>query len=338
MITLLTRDRKFKIVNSDLPFNNDACVIKVLYCGICGSDIKIYKSGNSRVTFPATLGHEVVGRIERINEQVGQFLNLKKGDVVVVGSDYPCGECFYCKRGDTNNCERALALGYQMPGGFQDYIQIPNKEMYMAPIKKIESNNIRPYSLTEPLACVVNAFRKLNYTDKSRLLIIGGGTLGTLAALYARSLGIEDITINDININRFILGATLFGDLFRYNKNKRDLKKEHFDIIFIANSNPKAQIQALNLAKKGTTIHFFGGLTKEHKVELDLNKLHYEEITLTGSHGSTYHDFVKAYNVISMHEDLFDRVITHEHKLTNIEDAFNSVMNLNGLKHLIKLD
>ena len=93
-------------------------LLKILACGVCGSDLRILSSGNNRVKYPAIIGHEIVGEVVAIGEGVSGFSN---GDRLAVGADVPCGECVWCTSGNGNCCDVNYAMGYQFSGGYAEY-------------------------------------------------------------------------------------------------------------------------------------------------------------------------------------------------------------------------
>jgi L-iditol 2-dehydrogenase len=92
-------------------------IVKVLGCGLCGSDIvkfihKISKDGT-------VLGHEIVAQIEEIDSET----NFKIGDTIVTSHHIPCGECVYCKHGNVSMCEHFKSTNIR-PGGFSEYVYL----------------------------------------------------------------------------------------------------------------------------------------------------------------------------------------------------------------------
>ena len=97
--------------------------LKVISCAICGSDIRIYNHGNTRVKLPHIIGHEVVGEVIETTEGCP----LKLGEYCCFGADLPCGDdnCKYCKDGNFSSCDKNYAVGYQFDGGFAETMIIP---------------------------------------------------------------------------------------------------------------------------------------------------------------------------------------------------------------------
>ena len=119
MKTAVIDNDKIKVTQAkNLTMDNQkGAIVKVLGCGLCGSDIvkfvhKISKNGT-------VLGHEIVARIEEINSDT----DFKKGDVIVTSHHIPCGKCNFCKHGNVSMCEHFKATNI-LPGGFSEYVYL----------------------------------------------------------------------------------------------------------------------------------------------------------------------------------------------------------------------
>jgi D-arabinose 1-dehydrogenase-like Zn-dependent alcohol dehydrogenase len=100
-------------------------VIKIMACGICGSDLRMYFEGPTpRYKLPIVLGHELVGKIDQIGEAEQ---DLAVGDIVTIAPIMPCMRCPACIRGEDNLCEQGEVIGCTVAGGFADYMYIRSK-------------------------------------------------------------------------------------------------------------------------------------------------------------------------------------------------------------------
>ena len=91
---------QFNIEETPTPsVTPDSMLVKILACGICGSDIRILGNGNKRVTYPAILGHEICAEVVEIGKDVTGFA---VGDRLAIGADIPCGTCDWCLSGNGN--------------------------------------------------------------------------------------------------------------------------------------------------------------------------------------------------------------------------------------------
>lgn len=316
----------------DIAIKDDEVLLKVESCAICGSDLKIAKHGNHRITSRRTIGHEISGIISKIGSKITNFV---PGDKVSVGADLPCLECESCRIGEVNNCETNLAIGYQFNGGFAEYILLNKHVLNGGPIQKFTDTSYDLACLAEPLACAINGVEKsLGCFPRSlprSALIFGGGPMGLLLAEYLKFLKVESIFILEVNQDRknFISENTGFS-LF----NNHDLK---FDLIFTACPILDTHIQSLDLIAKSGVINFFGGLPiGANNLSIESNFIHYNEICLTGSHGSNPRQHKIALDLIENGSIDLEYLITHRFCLDEINEAFDLARSGKGQKIIVK--
>ena len=154
---VLYASQSFQIVEDIVgPLKTDSALLKVESCAICGSDLRIFKHGNSRITYPAVIGHEISGKIVASNNP-----RLVVGDLISLGADIPCGQCSRCMAGQPNLCSENLAIGYQLQGGFSQYIELDPRLISQGPLSKVAKH--LPSEITclgEPLVCAINGVEK----------------------------------------------------------------------------------------------------------------------------------------------------------------------------------
>lgn len=97
-------------------------LVKVLACGICGTDYKIF-SGETNANYPVVPGHEIAGVVEKSDA-------FEKGQMVVIDPNRSCGECSFCRKGMPQFCENLQATGVTEPGGFAEYVLVENSQVY----------------------------------------------------------------------------------------------------------------------------------------------------------------------------------------------------------------
>lgn len=160
------------------------CIIKVLACGICHSDIHMMNNDWGMSKYPLVPGHEVVGEVVEIGPEV---THLKKGDRVGVG--WQRTSCLYCRdclRGNENLCDRNEGLIVTGPGGFANYLAADSRFAFPIPagIKTTAAG---------PLLCggitVYSALRYAGMGSGLEIGIVGVGGLGHLAVQFASKLG-----------------------------------------------------------------------------------------------------------------------------------------------------
>ncbi len=158
----------------------DDVVVRVHSTGICGTDRNILLG-----RFPArqgvVLGHESVGHVTAIGEQV---TSLKVGDRVVVNPTMYCGDCHFCRRGAFNFCDNKTGseVGVDRDGTFADYVRLPARFLHTLPTAMPLDRAV----FIEPLACVMNNANAVDLQPADDVVILGGGPIGMVFALYAQ--------------------------------------------------------------------------------------------------------------------------------------------------------
>ena len=159
-------------------------LLKVLVGGICGSDLGTYRGTFAYASYPRIPGHEFSAEIVKLNGDGSKF-GLKEGMVVTCNPYFNCGHCYSCERGLVNCCEHNETLGAQRDGAFSEYITMPFERIY-------DGKGLAPEELAaiEPFCISYHGTVTRGKVKKGdRVLVIGAGTIGALAALSAKSQG-----------------------------------------------------------------------------------------------------------------------------------------------------
>lgn len=185
------------IVNMPVPqVTENTVLVKVCYCGICGTDQDLFSSQcsfaeNGEVTYPVRLGHEWSGIVEAVGNCVTEF---KKGDRVVGDNAITCGVCEACQKGDYPNCHHMLNVGTIDPiydGAFSEYYIIPKHHLHKIP----EGISLKAASLAEPLSVAYGGIKRMNINEHSVVAVIGTGCIGMSAVVLAKCLGAKSVVM-----------------------------------------------------------------------------------------------------------------------------------------------
>lgn len=250
------------------PIENDEVKIRLIYGGICGSDVSVYKGKIGHAIYPVRPGHELVGRII----EVGSKVKLKVGTKVVVTPNTFCGVCENCLKGKRNICISKKSLGVNIDGIFSEEITISSK--YVLPIP--EHIPDEKAVLIEPFAVIVHAFEKVSITKDTRVAVIGCGTEGMLAITLASYLGAQ-VTAIDINQAKLEKVKSSFGVTAIA---PNEVKHEKFDVVIEAAGVKEAVEQSVQIVKQGGSVLLIG-LTTE--ATLPIIQIVRNEITILGS-------------------------------------------------------
>jgi len=322
--------------------DENSILVKVKACAVCGSDIRIFHHGNSRVQPPQIIGHEIAGEVVEVGKNVTKF---KVGDRVAIGADVPCGECIFCEAGIGNNCQINYALGYQFAGGFAEYILLNRIVVNYGPIHKIPDHvSYDEAALAEPLGCVLNGLELSNIKLGDNVAIIGTGPIGCMIVEVARRMGASKIIVLDISRQRLDMAKNFGGaDVYVCSSEEDGVQRVleetgglGADVVISANPSPEAQVDALNMAKNRARVNFFGGIPKtKTPVSIDTNLIHYKELFVHGAHGSMPIHHQKAVNLIAAGTIKISNYISHRFKLDDILQAFAVAESREGMRVII---
>ena len=311
MKTAVIRNDKIVIEHTDKITLQDkkGAIVKVLGCGLCGSDIvkfihKISKDGT-------VLGHEIVAKIEEINSNT----NFKVGDVIVTSHHIPCGQCIYCKHGNVSMCEHFKATNIR-PGGFSEYVYL--SEEHLENVAHIKPNNLTNIeaSFYEPLGCIVRAVKRANLLNGDKALVVGLGTIGILTSQALKAYN-ADVTGCDLLDERIKLAKT-----FGINSTK-DVDGE-FDAIFMTSGADKALSTALKYVRNGGKIIVFSS-TPHDETAYPNNEIYYRELTVMGSYSPAPIDLQDSLKLLESGKVKVSGLST-EYKLDEVQRAFDDTM------------
>jgi len=170
-------------------------VCKVAAAGICGTDIEIYHGTMAYIEmgmleYPWTPGHEWSGVVDTIGEGV---TSLKPGDRVVGECSVSCNSCPACVRGDYHLCETRTEIGLtgRYPGAFAEYVRMPAASCIKIPA----GVKLQEAGMTEPAAVAVHAVDLLGVMPGEKVVVLGDGTIGQLAAQVAKAAGASPLVV-----------------------------------------------------------------------------------------------------------------------------------------------
>lgn len=231
----------------------DQLVVKVGYCGICGTDLHSTREGEATVDSGCILGHEFVGEVAEVGADLKSAWQV--GDRVCSLPFLGCGHCVACANGRPFECASVQLTGLQVPGGFAEYVKTGALETLRLP----DGLALESAALIEPLAVALHAVRVANMQAGQRVLITGAGPIGLAVALWARTLGARDVVISEFAESRRALatklGATAVvdpaGDLL---EQFTDASGGEPDMIFECVGAPGLLQQCVEIAPRHCTL------------------------------------------------------------------------------------
>lgn len=169
-------------------------VLAVAGCGICGTDLHI-ADGQFAPSLPVVPGHEFAGEVVAVGSEV---TGIGVGDRVAVDPSLYCHECWFCRRGRGNQCERWGGIGVTVDGAAAEYVAAPAANCVRLP----DGVSLADAALIEPLSCAVHGFDVLAPALGDHYLIYGAGTMGLMMMELAKRAGAASVSMVDLNPGR----------------------------------------------------------------------------------------------------------------------------------------
>lgn len=176
-------------------------VVKVTLAAICSSDLHIKHGAVPRAKEGTVLGHEIVGVVREVGEEV---CHLKPGDRVTVNCETFCGECFFCRRGYVNNCSApggGWTLGCSVDGGQAEYVRVPYAENCLNKIPETVSDE-EALLVGDVLSTGYWAAQIAEIQPAETVAVIGAGPTGLCTAMCAKLYSPARVIMIDISKER----------------------------------------------------------------------------------------------------------------------------------------
>ncbi len=289
----------------DLPMpalvRDDDVLVKMGAAGICGSDIHYFRDGrigDQVVQYPAVIGHEGAGVIERVGPAAG---GLKPGDRVAIEPAIACGRCDQCLDDRPNTCRSLLFLGTpgQLPGCFREYVVIPAANCPPLPPGMTVEDGV----LAEPLSIALHSFKLLGGRAPKKTAVLGAGPIGLSVLLAIQSLAPGKVYMTD-KIDDRVEAALRSGAAWAGNPDRDDIVGEIaarepllVDTVFECSGDPAALDQAVDLLMPGGRLVIVG-IPAVPRVSFDIHRLRRKEITIFNVRRQR-HSFSEAIDLIA---------------------------------------
>lgn len=338
----VTGSKQVETVKTQTPeLQAGEALIKVHAVALCTLEQRVY-AGAMKLPLPFLGGHEVAGEIAAFGEKANQK-RWHVGDRVVVRLLYSCGECYYCRTGHTNMCERAqkkpVREGFLPgPGGLCDYVVADTSSLFPIP------DNI-PYeeaSLTEPLACCIHSVERADIDFGEDVVVIGGGIMGQLHTMLAKKRGAR-VIISETDETRGKLALSLGADLW-VNPAKEDAvsrvkeltEGRGADIVFNTTAVADVFAQAISMVGKTGRLIQYSSMHPDAPAPVSPQMLHSGEMVLTGSISPDNTDFFRANRLISSGIISMKKLIAAVYPFEEAQQAFEKAITPGTFRVIIK--
>ena len=312
--------------------NENELLVEVGYCGVCGTDRRIYK-GESHANPPVILGHEYAGKVVEVGKNVTEY---HCGDNVAVDPNIFCGVCEYCREGKINYCNNLKALGVNYDGGFAQYSIVPANQAYLLP----ENFRLDVAAFAEPLSCCIRGIQQADMKLGDSVAIIGAGSIGLLMLQLVQRAGCSKLIIIEPNSAKQKI-AIDYGADFVFAPDKNDLLKNIYDltsggvdvVIECAGTTDAAEL-ALQLPKKGGSVVIFGVASNIEDTAVNFHSVMKKELTIKGSllNPFTFQEAVRLLAEKQINVEKFNSVKVN---LENINSIFDNQPDSLAVKYQI---
>jgi propanol-preferring alcohol dehydrogenase len=305
-------------------------LIRVDACGVCRSDWHVWKGDwrwRMNPALPHILGHEVAGEVVAVGDDVARF---RPGMKVTLPFHLSCGHCPWCESGQSNLCDTYTAIGFSVPGGFAELINIPNADGSLFELPR----DVSPVDAASLGCRVTSAFHgivdKVKLEAGETMVVFGCGGLGLAAVQIGVALGARVIAVdrNQMALERAKgEGATTIvaeGGSPLIADNVRDATSGGADVTVDALGSVHTLTPALDsLKKRGRHLQLgLTGVEEKGFLPTALDAVVKRELTIAGSVGCPRDSFEKLLALVENGKVAPARLIAKRIGLSGIDDAF----------------
>ena len=302
-------------------------LLKLLYGGICGSDLGTYRGTMAYASYPLIPGHEFSAEIVEIGPN---DKGLKSGMVVTANPYFNCGHCYSCQRGLVNCCTGNQTMGVQREGAFAEYIAMPVERIYDG--KGLPAKTL---ALIEPFCISYHGVSRANIQPGDKALVIGAGTIGVLAAVAAKSKGAK-VYLADVAEGKLAYAESFGIDGTILNDGPDALAKavneitggNGFDVTIEAVGLPSTFQNCIGTVAFGGRMVLIG--VGKKNLDFNFTMIQKKELNIFGSRNAYKKDFLELIDLVKSGKVDIDRIGTNTYKWTDAPRAFEEFSNNAG--------
>jgi len=324
---VLRETESLTVEEVDVPqLRHNEILLKVAYCGICGTDPYIYTGRFPIPSLPLIPGHEFSGKVVEVGENVA---SVKKGDRVTADINMSCGNCYFCRKGQKLFCPEIKQIGVHVSGAFADYVKAPETQVYKLP----DNISYEQGALVEPLACAVHGVERTEIQIGSSVAIIGAGPMGLLLLQLAKLQGAYPVIVSELVDYRMDVAKMLGADIV-IDANQKDSVQEvkrltdgrGADYVIEAVGSIPTYMQAFRMMRRGGHLTTFGAPPADADIAIRPFDIYSQELTITGSYAGTYHTWLESIALLSSGKIRADLLITHRFPLKQILEGYHMIL------------
>jgi len=310
---------KAEIVEIEKPVRKtEEATLRLLYGGICGSDLNAYRGAFAYFTYPRIPGHEFSAEIIEISDN---NRGLKPGMIVTCNPYFNCGGCYSCRRGLVNCCADNQTMGVQREGAFSEYITMPVERIYDG--KGLPAKTL---ALIEPFCISYHGIGRAGVRAGDRLLVVGAGTIGVLAGVSAKAKGAE-VYIADVAQDKLNYAMGFGFDGAVLNDSPEALEKavhditgaDGFDVTVEAVGLPSTFQGCVDAAAFGGRVVAIG--VGKKNLDFNFTTIQKKELSVLGSRNALKEDFLELIDLVKTGTVDLERIVTNCYSWTDADTA-----------------
>lgn len=319
--------------------NAGEVVVQVLACGICGTDMTLYRhpvelAKQMGIEFPIIFGHEFSGRVAEVGPGVER---LKVGALVTVNPHLYCKECLYCRTDRHEICLNRPIVGYNRAGGFAEYVAVREENVY--PLDEAVPPAVA--ALGEPLSLGHHLAARAGIEPGSLAVVFGPGPIGLVTAIGCQSYGAGRVMLVGLPEDEERLAIARRWGMETYHAQDPAFHEALMaatdglgpDTVFEASGSPAALKQALRLVRRDGTVYAVG--IPANEVPLDIAAHVFAEKRLVGSRGYRPRDYDSAVALINRRWADLLPLVENVLPLERYEDAFAKAFAREGIRIIL---
>lgn len=325
-----------EIKDIEMPIRKEGeALLKVLYGGICGSDLGSYKGTFAYFDYPRIPGHEFSAEIVGIDEN---DQGLKPGMIVTCNPYFNCGHCYSCEHGLVNACMDNQTMGCQRDGAFCEYITMPLERIY-------DGKGLDPKVLAaiEPFCISYHGVSRAGVKAGDKVVVVGAGTIGILAAIAAKAVGAA-VYMADVMPRKLEMAKTFGVDGTILNDSPEHFQKEiaaitdgnGFDVTIEAVGLPSTFQDCIDASCFGGKMVLIG--VGKQNLDFFFTAIQKKELNVYGSRNALKQDFLELIDLVKAGKAPLEKIITDTYAFNDAEKAFADFENNSGNMLKVSID
>ncbi|MFK7736968.1 MAG: zinc-binding alcohol dehydrogenase family protein [Pirellulaceae bacterium] len=320
----LEEPKRFEIVDVAEPGQPAAgqALVRTHRMGICGTDYSGYLGKMPFFSYPRIPGHELGVEVLAVGDGVD---NINVGDRCSVEPYMNCGECFACRKGNSNCCAKLNVIGVMVDGGLCEQFLIRAEKLH--PSKSLSYEQL---ALVETLAIGCHACDRGAPTEGDHVLIIGAGPIGLATLEFTRLTG-ATITVMDMVESRLQFCRETYGvpHTIQFKGDGSEVEQameitggDKYFVVTDATGNNRSMANAMHYVAHTGSLVYVGITTQE--ISFEHPTLHKPEVTLKGSRNALPADFARIIALIEDGTINTNPWVTHRTSFDTVIDEFET--------------